>query len=127
MLILILPLNIIAQSSPVLYFCEYYDSRKGEIGVSDKFTTGSITVVVKSNNALGLNNVSIQFDKWDKKKGRFEYYKSFYFTVEPEMNYIYFERNKESDMSFDRPGLYRVFLLDERERAIVSSLVEIVK
>ncbi len=33
-----------AQSEPVLYFCERYDSRKGEVGVSDRFTTGFLTV-----------------------------------------------------------------------------------
>ncbi|WP_337867038.1 hypothetical protein [Ignavibacterium sp.] len=48
-----------AQSQPVLYFCERYDSRKGEVGVSDRFTTGSLTVMVKSDYALNLTDIAI--------------------------------------------------------------------
>ena len=44
--------NTSAQAEPVLYFCEKYDDYDGEIGVSDRFTTGYITVMVKSDNAL---------------------------------------------------------------------------
>ena len=46
-----------AQNEPVLYFCERYDDYDGEIGVSDRFTTGFITVMVKADNPLN-NKIS---------------------------------------------------------------------
>ena len=35
-----------AQQYPILYFCEYYGDN-GEVGVSDRFTTGYLTVMAK--------------------------------------------------------------------------------
>jgi hypothetical protein len=118
--------NIFAQSEPVMYFCERYDSDDGEIGVSDRFTTGYITVMVKCDYALRLEDVSIQYDQYDFRTGKFEYYKKFDFTVDRDMKYIFFERNDESDMEFEDPGFYRVFLLDEDGKTIASSVVEII-
>jgi hypothetical protein len=114
-----------AQSSPVLYFCEKYGSN-GEINISDRFYTGYLTVMVKADEPLGLRNVSIQFDKYNCSTGKFAYYKKFSYTVEPSMKYIYFERNDESDMSFDSPGIYRVFLLDSGGKTVTSGLIEII-
>src|SRR3970040_1418632 len=105
--------NVLAQSEPVLYFCERYDSDDGEIGVSDRFTTGYITVMVKCDHALKLDDVAVQYDKYNTKTKVFEYYKKFDFSVERDMKYIFFERNDDSDMEFEEPGFYRVFLLDE--------------
>lgn len=116
-----------AQSEPVLYFCERYDNMKGEINVSDRFTKGSVTVVVKCDYSLGLSNVSIQYDKYNPETNKFEFYKNFPFIIEPKMKYIYFTRNAESDMSFDEPGFYRVFLLDDTGETIASSLIEIIR
>ena len=42
------------------------------------------------------------------------------------MKYIFFERNDESDMEFEDPGFYRVFLLDEDGKTIASAVLEIV-
>ena len=53
-----------AQNGPVMYFCSSYGS-SGEIDISDRFTTGYLTVMVKCDYALGLKNVNIQFDKSD--------------------------------------------------------------
>lgn len=117
----------IAQSEPVMYFCEKYDSYDGEIGVSDRFTKGYITVVVKSDNALRLKDVAIQYDKYNERNGKFEYYKKFYFTVDRDMKYVYFARNDESDMEFEETGFYRVFLLDEDDRTVASALIEIIR
>lgn len=114
-----------AQQYPVLYFCENYGSN-GEIGVSDRFTTGYITVMVKADGPLGLRDCSIQLDKYSCSTGSFAYYKKFKYSVEPDMKYIYFSRNEESDMSFDDPGIYRVFLLDQNDRTVASGLVEII-
>ena len=115
-----------AQSEPVLYFCERYDDDDGEIGVSDRFTTGYITVMVKCDYALKLDDVSIQYDKYNFRTGNFEYYKKFDFTVDRDMKYIFFERNDSSDMEFEDPGFYRVFLLDEDGKTVASALVEII-
>ena len=115
-----------AQNEPVLFFCEKY-GRNGEIGVSDRFTTGYLTVVVKADYALGLDDVAIQFDKYNYRTGKFEYYEKFYYSVDPDMKYIFFEKNEESDMNFKEPGIYRVFLLDERDRTVASSLIEIIE
>ncbi len=118
--------NASAQEEPVLYFCEEYDDYDGEIGVSDRFTTGHITVMVKSDNALRLDDVTIQYDKYNFRTGKFEYYKKFDFAIDRDMKYIFFERNDESDMEFEDPGFYRVFLLDDRGKTVTSSLVEII-
>lgn len=114
-----------AQNGPVLYFCEKYGS-DGEVGISDRFTTGYLTVMVKCDYALGLKNVSIQFDKYNASSKTFEYYKKFNYVVEPSMKYIYFAKNSTSDMKFENPGIYRVFLLDENGSTVTSSLIEII-
>jgi hypothetical protein len=118
--------NVFAQSEPVLYFCEKYDSDDGEIGVSDRFTTGYITVMVKCDHALKLDDVAIQYDKYNTRTKEFEYYKKFDFSVERDMKYIFFERNDDSDMEFEEPGFYRVFLLDEDAKTVASALIEII-
>jgi hypothetical protein len=115
-----------AQSEPVLYFCERYDSDDGEINVSDRFTTGYLTVMVKCDYALDLEDVSIQFDKWDSREKKFEYYKKFDYVVDRDMKYIFFAKNDESDLKFEDPGFYRVFLLDDRDKTVASALIEII-
>jgi hypothetical protein len=118
--------NTFAQSEPVMYFCERYDDYDGEIGVSDRFTKGYITVMVKADAELRLKEVAIQYDKYNERNGKFEYYKKFYFTISRDMKYVFFARNDESDMEFEETGFYRVFLLDEDDRTVASSLVEII-
>lgn len=117
--------NIFAQAEPVLYFCEKYGDN-GEEGVSDRFTTGYLTVMVKCDYALDLEDVSIQFDKYNSRTRKFEFYKKFNYTVSPDMSYIFFEKNDESDMKFEDPGFYRVFLLDDRDKTVASALIEII-
>jgi hypothetical protein len=118
--------NTFAQSEPVMYFCERYDEYDGEIGVSDRFTTGYITVMVKADAELRLRDVAIQYDKFNERNGKFEYYKKFNFTIERDMKYVFFERNDESDMEFEETGFYRVFLLDDDDRTVASALIEII-
>lgn len=115
-----------AQNEPILYFCEKYDSKRGEIGVSDRFTTGYLTVMVKSDNALDLEDVHIQFDKLNERNKKFEFYKKFDYTIDPEMSYVFFAKNSDSDLKFEEPGFYRVFLLDDRDKTVASALIEIV-
>ena len=116
-----------AQNEPILYFCEKYDSKKGEVGVSDRFTTGYLTVMVKSDYELGLEDVSIQFDKLNERSKKFEFYKKFDYVIEPDMSYVFFSKTGENDMSFDEPGFYRVFLLNEDGETVASSLVQIIE
>ena len=82
-----------AQNEPVLYFCERYDSDDGEIGVADRFTTGYLTVMVKSDNKLNLEDVHIQFDKFNSKNKKFEFYKKFDYVIERDMSYVFFAKN----------------------------------
>ena len=118
--------TVFAQNEPVLYFCEKY-GRNGEEGVSDRFTTGYLTVMVKCDYALGLDDVAIQLDKYNFRTGDFEYYKKFYYTIDRDMKYVYFTKNDESDMEFEDPGFYRVFLLDDRDKTVASALIEIIR
>ncbi len=111
-----------AQNGPVLYLCESYGDN-GEVGISDRFTTGYLTVMIKCDYALGLSSVSIQFDKYDCSTGNFKYYNKFNYNVKPDMKYIFFEGK---DLNFKTPGIYRVFLLDEYGKTVTSGLVEII-
>jgi len=114
--------NSYAQNGPVLYLCESYGDN-GEVGISDRFTTGYLTVMVKCSYELGLSAVSIQFDKYDCNTGTFKYYSKFSYNVKPDMKYIFFEGK---DLNFKTPGIYRVFLLDESGKTVTSGLVEII-
>lgn len=126
LLFIFMKFEIFAQEFPVMYFCEKY-GKNGEVGISDRFTTGYITVVVKCDYKLNLRKVHIQFDKYNSRANKFEYYKKFDYTLEPDMKYVYFSKNDESDMSFDDPGFYRVFLLDDADETVASALVEIIE
>lgn len=116
-----------AQSAPVMFFCEHYDPNYGEVGISDRFTTGYLTVMVKADYALGLHNCYIQFDKYNPSSNDFEYYKKFNFVVQPDMKYIYFSKNQNADMKFEDPGIYRVFLLNSSNKTVASALIEIIR
>lgn len=118
--------TVFAQNEPVLYFCEKYDSNKGEIGVSDRFTTGYLTVMVKSDYELDLEDVHIQFDRLNERSKKFEFYKKFDYVIEPEMSYVFFAKNDDSDLKFEEPGFYRVFLLDDNDKTVASALIEII-
>lgn len=111
-----------AQSAPIMYFCEKYDG--GEVGISDRFTTGYLTVMVKCEYALGLTDVTIQFDKFNCSTNKFEYFKDFPYSVTADMKYIYFA---SKDLNFDKPGTYRVYLLNSSRQTVASALIEIVK
>ena len=115
-----------AQNEPVLYFCERYDSDDGEIGVADRFTTGYLTVMVKSDNKLNLEDVHIQFDKFNSKNKKFEFYKKFDYVIERDMSYVFFAKNSDSDLKFEEAGFYRVFLLNDDDETVASALIEII-
>ena len=114
--------NLSAQNCDLLYFCVRYDSELGEIDQSDRFTTGNITVMILLESAINCTEITIQLDKYNPRKNKFEYYKDYEFDVSYDMDYIFF-----NDINFADPGIYRVFLLDPKGNTIVSSIVEIVK
>jgi hypothetical protein len=116
-----------AQSSPVIYFCEKYDQDKGEINIGDRFHKGYLTVMVKSDAKLGLKDVHVQFDKWDPGDKSYKFYKKFNFTIKPDMKYVFFSKNDESDMSFDEPGFFRVYLLNDADEIVASSIIQIIE
>lgn len=118
--------KVLAQSSPVLYFCEKYDDDDGEVGIADRFSTGHLTVMVKSSTRLGLTNCHIQFDKINPETGKSKFYKKFDFKIERDMKYVFFSKTEDNDMSFDDPGIYRVFLLDDDDKTVASALIQIV-
>jgi hypothetical protein len=117
--------TVYAQNGPVLYFCEKYSSA-GEESISDRFTTGYLTVMVKCDYALGLSDVSIQMDKYNCSTGKFDYYAKTSFSVTEDMKYIYFEGTTEK-INFKATGIYRVYLLDGAGKTVTSSLIEIIK
>lgn len=100
-----------------LYFCERYDLTKGEINESDRFTTGTLTVMVKLKKPIGVNAVDINLT--DTKTG--EIIEIYPFSVNPENDYIYFD-----DVNFENPGKYKVNCLTKDGTVIVSGEVEIV-
>lgn len=108
------------KSQDLLYFCEKYTD--GEVGVSDRFTTGVLTVMVKLDKPIYYNNVSIQLDKYNCRTDDFEYYDSRTFDVDGKWSYIHFDK-----ITFSDPGLFRLFLLDPDGNTIVSGLIEIIK
>ena len=116
-----------AQNSPVMYFCQSYDPEKGEDNINDTFPEGDITVMVKSSYELGLKHVHIRFDKWDTLSHSFSFYKKFNFTIRPDMKYVFFSKNDESDMSFGEPGFYRVYLLNDSDKVVASAILQILK
>lgn len=108
-----------AQSCSILYFCVKYDGK--EIECSDRFTTGSITVMARLNGPVSQTKVFIQLEKYNPEDGSFKFYRDFDFDVDADLDYIYF-----NDVVFSDKGIYRVFLLDPGKNTIASALVEII-
>ena len=108
-----------AQSSPVMYFCEKYSVKYGEIGISNKFTVGALTMAIKSDIPLPNGKLQVQYDKYNSGSGSFEYYSRS--SVKGVNNKKYF------DIAFKEPGIYRVFLLSPANKTIASALIEIIR
>lgn len=100
-----------------LYFCERYDAVDGEINESEKFTTGSLTVMVKLSDPIGVTDVDINIT--DLETGKVV--DTFPFTVTSDMDYIYFD-----GVTFDEPGNYKVSCLKENGTVIVTGEIEII-
>ncbi|OGU68406.1 MAG: hypothetical protein A2W30_02915 [Ignavibacteria bacterium RBG_16_36_9] len=100
-----------------LYFCERYDAVDGEINEAEKFTTGTLTVMVKLSKPIGVTDVDINVT--DKETGNVV--ETYPYTVSTDMDYIYFYGVK-----FEEPGEYKVSCLKRDGSVIVSGEIEII-
>ncbi len=116
-----------AQSTPIMYFCEYYDDEKGEVNISDRFVKGNFTIMIKSHSPIAAGKVEIEIDKYDCDSSKFSYYKGFEYNINESSTYLFFEADNENDLSINDAGFYRIFLLDEKFNTITSALIEIIE
>jgi len=119
--------NISAQNKQ-LYFCEKYENSE-EIGVSDKFTTGWLTVMVdlrESEETLDASEVELVFIKIKDTKGNpvNDTIDIIPFDVQPDWDYIYFADNDR--VGFNETGTYEVICRRKDGTRIASGDVEIV-
>lgn len=108
-----------------LYFCEDYINGE-EIGVSDRFTTGWLTVMVRTDEPLGVGKVELRLSKVKDSRGNSISEKivtDIPFNVQPDWDYTYFQDKKK--LSFKEPGTYKATLLKPDGSPIVSGEVEI--
>lgn len=113
--------SLFAQAEDILYLCESYSNGK-EVGISDRFTTGKLSVMVRLVNPIYYKSVSIVLNKYNCATKKFEYFSDQQFEVEPDWTVIHFD-----NIEFPSPGFFRVFLLDSNNNTIVSNLVEIIE
>src|SRR5260221_1996511 len=99
--------NSFPQNGPVMYFCEKYDN--GENGVDNKFHAGPLTVVVKSEYALGLKDANLHIEKYNFTSAAFEATNNITFTVTPDKKYLALA---SKELSLDSPGIYKIYLFD---------------
>ncbi len=99
-----------------LYFCEKYTTK--EVGEGTKFTTGTITVMVKLTKPIGVSSVDINVTDVSSGKA----VDTFPFTVQSDWDYIHFD-----DVNFKEPGKYKVSCLKKDGTVIATGEVEIVK
>lgn len=111
----------LTSSGGKLYFCEKYDPVKGEINEADRFTTGTLTVMVDlrpEKKKIGVTEVNINIT--NKETGKVV--ETSPYTVSPDMDYIYF-----NNVSFEEAGKYKVSCIKKDGTVIVSGEVEIVE
>lgn len=104
-------------SSDKLYFCEQYipSSDKCE-GESTKYTTGTLTVMVKLSKPIGATDVDINITDLATGKVR----DTFPFTVRSSDTYIYFD-----GVEFKNPGKFKVSCLKKDGTVVISNEIEI--
>lgn len=109
------------QSGDIMYFAQRADGKK-EYGLSDRFTTGALSVICKLVTPVSKKEVIVQLDKRNSQTGEYSYYQSYERNIDPTKKYLYF-----NNIVFDSPGIYRVFLLDDNSNTITSALIEIIE
>lgn len=102
-------------SGDKLYFCEKYVTK--EIGESDRFKAGKVTVMVKLTNPIGESAVDINIT--DAATGKVVDTQPF--TVQPSWDYIHFD-----DVEFKEKGKYKVSCLKKTGDVIATGEVEII-
>ncbi len=115
-----------AQSGGSLYFCEDYKDAK-EIGVSERFTTGWLTVMVRTDKPFGTEKVELLITQIADKNGNTISEKviaTVPFDIGADWNYAYFQ--DKSNLKFTSPGIYRVTLKDLKGIPFCSGEVEII-
>ena len=91
-----------------LYFCEDYKNGK-EIGVSDRFTTGWLTVMVRTAKPIGVGKVELRLAKVKDEDGNKISEKiidTVPFEVQADWDYTFFQDTKR--LTFKTPGTYKV-------------------
>jgi len=98
-----------------LYFCERYVAN--EIGESDKFKPGKVTIMLKLQKAIGVSEVDINVT--DLATGKAVSTEPF--TVQPSWDYIHFD-----DVEFKQKGKFKVSCLKKDGTVIVTGEIEII-
>jgi hypothetical protein len=110
-----------------LYFCEDYVDGK-EIGVSDKFTTGWLTVMVRTEEPIGVDKTDIVLcvvkDSLGNPVTSNDVLDVIPFDIAPDWDYIYFQDTER--LKFTSPGTYKVFLQKTDGTILLSGEVEVV-
>lgn len=108
-----------------LYFCEDYKNGK-EIGVSDRFTTGWLTVMVRTDKPLGVGKVELRMTKIKDAAGdkiSEKIVDTVPFDVQADWDYTYFQ--DKSRLKFSSPGTYKVTMQKVDGTPICSGEVEV--
>lgn len=108
-----------------LYFCEDYKNGK-EIGVSDRFSTGWLTVMVRTDKPLGVGKVELRMTKIknaDGEKISEKIVDTVPFDVQADWDYTYFQ--DKSRLKFTSPGTYKVTMQKVDGTPICSGEVEV--
>ncbi len=105
-----------------LYFCEDYKNGE-EIGVSKRFTPGWLTVMVKTDEPLGVGKVELRIVKI-RRDGSEKIIDTVPFDVQADWDYTYFQ--DKDRIAFRSPGEYKVTLQKVDGTPIVSGEVTVV-
>ncbi|RPI16192.1 MAG: hypothetical protein EHM58_12395 [Ignavibacteriae bacterium] len=100
-----------------LYFCERYDAVKGEVNEAKKFSTGTLTVMVKLSKPIGVREVNINITDLNTGKA----VETLPFTVQSSWDYIHFD-----DVIFDKAGKYKVSCLKKDGTVLATGEIEII-
>ena len=112
-----------------LYFCEQYKNGE-EVGVSERFTPGWLTVMVDTRPAgtkLGTGKVELKLSKIKDASGddiSEKIIRTVPFDVQADWDYTYFTDKK--NLKFDSPGTYRVVCQKKDGSPIATGEIEIV-
>ena len=104
----------------VLYFCEDY-LQKEEINKGSRFSTGRLTVMVKTKTQIYDRDVSLKIEKINDD-GTKKFIRTINFTI-PIGDYFFF---KHKQLNFETPGLYRVTMIAKDKSPVCSGEVTII-